>query len=58
MQEDCKDQIYIVLQLIIRGRLIPVRECQSIGVMISHDLSWSRHICDTVAEARNVPHGC
>ena len=34
--------------------LYPSENVRDLGVTISHDLSWSRHICDTVAKARNV----
>ena len=34
--------------------LYPSENVRDLGVTISHDFSWSRHICDTVAKARNV----
>ena len=34
--------------------LHPSENVRDLGVNVSHDLSWSRHICDTVTKARNV----
>ena len=34
--------------------LYPSENIRDLGVIISHDLSWSRHICETVAKARSV----
>ena len=34
--------------------LYPSENVRDLGVTVSHDLSWSRHICGTVAKARNV----
>ena len=34
--------------------LYPSENVRDLGVTVSHDLSWSRHMCDTVAKARNV----
>ena len=34
--------------------LNPSENIRDLGVIISHDLSWSRHICETVAKARSV----
>ena len=34
--------------------LYPSENVRDLGVNVSHDLSWSRHICDTVTKARNV----
>ena len=34
--------------------LYPSENIRDLGVNVSHDLSWSRHISDTVVKARNV----
>ena len=34
--------------------LYPSESIRDLGVIISHDLSWSRHICETVTKARSV----